>query len=261
MWCNPVGDPSSRVYPPGNWRITNPFLAGYYLSGNFTYHTGNDINLPGTQDVDQPVRSVADGVVVYARYLSGSTWLGLVVIRHEWNGHVLFSRYGHMRPPSVKIGQPIAAGAQIGQCSPTAGTVAKFEPHCHFDLLALDDTTLELNPTNWPGTNKAFIQAHYQDPTPFMRARLVGDEGEEIPMAFATKQCKVITTTTLNLRQWPTTDGLRVAKIPPGATIAVAPQIKVTVDGYVWTYTEYAGVRGWVATADPAGTPWLEGFQ
>ena len=260
-WCAPVGDPNSKVFPSGNWRITNPFLAGYMLSGKFTYHTGIDINLPGTQDVDQPVRAIADGMVVYAAYLSSSTWLGLVVIRHAWNGHVLYSRYGHMRRPMVKRGDSVQVGQQIGVCSPTWHTVAQFEPHFHGDLSALDDPLLERNPTNWPGTNKAFIQEHYQDPLAFIRARLAGDSGGEIPVAFGTKNCKVITSTTLNLRQWPTVDGIRLTKIPSGATITVSPQIKASVDGYVWTYTEYAGVRGWVATADNDGTPWLEGFQ
>lgn len=260
-WCAPVGDPNSKVFPSGNWRITNPFLAGYMLSGKFTYHTGIDINLPGTQDVDQPVRAIADGVIVYAAYLSSSTWLGLVVIRHNWNGHVLYSRYGHMRPPTVQKGDSVQAGQPIGVCSPTWGTVAQFEPHFHGDLSALDDPLLERNPTNWPGTNKAFIQEHYQDPLAFIRARLAGDSGGEIPSVLVTKQCKVITTTRLNMRFWPAADSVRVAQIPPGATVMVSPQIKISEDGYVWTYTEYAGVRGWVAAVGSNGAPWLEGFQ
>ncbi len=261
MWCNPVGDVASRQYPPGDWRISNPFLAWYKLGTGWVYHTGNDLNLPGVQDVNQPVRAITDGVVVYAAYLSTSTWLGIVVIRHEWQGHVLFSRYAHMRNLSVKKGQPVVVGQQIGEISPTAGTVAQFEPHCHFDLSALDDLTLDKNPTNWPGAAKLYIQDHYQDPRPFMAARLVGDMGGENPVGLITKQCRVITSTALNMRLWPDVDSVRVAKIPPGATVTVSPQIKFSEDGYVWTYTDYAGVRGWVATADPNGGPWLEGFQ
>lgn len=260
-WCAPVGDPNSKVFPSGNWRITNPFLAGYMLSGKFTYHTGIDINLPGTQDVDQPVRAIADGVVVYAAYLSSSTWLGLVVIRHAWNGHVLYSRYGHMRPPTVKKGQPVAAGQMIGVCSPTDGTVAKFEPHHHFDLSALDDPLLERNPTNWPGTNKAFIQEHYQDPLAFIRARLAGDSGGEIPVAFGTKVFKVVASLPLNIRRWPDLQSPVIGKAAPGSLVTGSTQIKVSEDGYVFTYIEASGVNGWAATVSQDGTPWLEGFQ
>ena len=262
QWCGPVGDPNSRVFPSGNWRISLHYLVEYLLSGNFTYHTGIDINLPGTQDVDQPIRAVTDGVVVYASYLSGSTWLGLVVIRHEWEGHVLYSRYGHMRPPVVKKGQPVTAGQQIGVCSPTAGTVAKFEPHLHFDLSALDDPLLERSPTNWPGANQQFIEAHYQNPVPFLKARLAGDAGGEIPpVGLQLKQCKVITSVNLSLREWPDADSAKLASIPPGSMVTVAPIIKSSEDGYTWTYAWVGGVNGWLATADKTGQPWLEGFQ
>jgi murein DD-endopeptidase MepM/ murein hydrolase activator NlpD len=262
-WCNPVGDVNVREFPPGNWRISNPFLAWYKLGEGFTYHTGVDINLPGTQDVNQPVRAITEGVVVFAQYLSSSTWLGLVVIKHQWGELVLFSRYGHMRGISVQKGDRVAAGDVIGQISPTAGTVAKFEPHLHFDLSALDDRTLEANPTNWPGTNKAFIEAHYQDPRAFMAARLAGDDGGEIPsVGLITREYKVITTVALSLREWPDVDSRKLTSIQPGSMVTASNQIKVGEDGYTWTFVLFNGFRGWVATGDKTtGNAWLEGFQ
>jgi len=264
VWCNPVGDQNNRSYPPAPWRISNPFLQWYALNGaSWVYHTGNDIDLAGTQDVNQEIHAIHDGIVIFASYLPTTTWLGLVVIEHRWNGHTLYSRYAHLKNSFPrKKGQAVAAGEVIGYTSETAGTVAKFPPHLHFDLSKLDDNTMEINPTNWPGAAKAGVADHYQDPIPFMRARLAedGNEGGGDPVTLATQEFKVITTTNLSLREWPDVDSNRLTQIPPGSRVTASKQIKVSEDGYVWTYARWNGWRGWLAVADQAGKPWLEGF-
>lgn len=263
MWCNPVGDQNNRSYPPFPWRVTNPFLAWYALNGaSWVYHTGNDIDLPGSQDVGQEIRAVHDGIVIYAAYLPTTTWLGLVVIEHEWQGHKLYTRYAHLKNSfPKKKGAAVKTGDVIGFSAETAGTVARFPPHLHFDMSKLDDDTMKRNPTNWPGAAKAGVADHYQDPIPFMRARLAeDDEGGEVPVTLIMQEFKVITTVNLSLREWPDVNSTRLTQIPPGYKVTASKQVKVSEDGLVWTYAKWNGWRGWCAVADQSGKPWLEGF-
>ncbi len=66
----------------------------------------------------EPVRSAADGVVVY----SGNGLVGygeLVIIKHSDS---LLSAYGHNRKRLVKEGQRVSAGQQIAEMGSTGAT-------------------------------------------------------------------------------------------------------------------------------------------
>ena len=262
MIVNPVGDISSRVFPPAPHKISNAYLARYTLSGKATIHTGVDIDLPGAQDVDQPVRSIADGTVIYAKYLSTSTWLGLVVVKHVIDGRTLYTRYGHLRPPTVKKGEAVKAGDVIGQTSPTAGTVASgFPPHLHFDASKWDDPTMENTPTHWPGANEQSVRDHYQDPVSLMHS-LMATGHVPAPNPLDRVSRKVLATQSLALRAWPSLDASILTRVHPKADVIAATGIIVEADGYRWTYVEMTSAwRGWVAAVELSSDAiWIEGF-
>ncbi len=104
------------VAPPTNgnlaWRWpTQGTVISTYLAGE---PTRQGLDIAGTSG--QPVRSAADGVVVY----SGAGLVGygeLVIIKHsnEW-----LSAYGHNRKRMVTEGQKVVAGQQIAEMGRTA---------------------------------------------------------------------------------------------------------------------------------------------
>ena len=86
----------------------------------------SDDAIPGIEIVGQsgaPVRSAADGVVVY----SGNGLVGygeLVIIKHSDS---LLSAYGHNRKRLVKEGQRVTAGQQIAEMGSTGAARAGLE--------------------------------------------------------------------------------------------------------------------------------------
>jgi lipoprotein NlpD len=110
----PPSPPVARTAPAASpfawrWPVDGALLSGY-VAGNPT-RQGIDIgNGEGT-----PVRSAADGVVVY----SGSGLVGygeLVIVKHDDNW---LSAYGHNRARMVNEGQVVKAGQQIAEMGHT----------------------------------------------------------------------------------------------------------------------------------------------
>jgi len=99
--------PVAAAPSPFAWRWpTEGQLVGTYADGN---PTRQGIDIAGK--LGQPVRAVADGVVVY----SGSGLVGygeLVIVKHndEW-----LSAYGHNRARLVNEGQVVKAGQQVAE--------------------------------------------------------------------------------------------------------------------------------------------------
>jgi len=85
-------------------------------------HEGIDIVVPyGT-----PVRSAGDGVVSYAGYAPG--YGNLVIVRHSGD---VETWYGHLSRISVKVGQSVKKGAQLGRAGSTGHSTG---PHLHFEV-------------------------------------------------------------------------------------------------------------------------------
>ena len=85
-------------------------------------HQGIDFTAPkGT-----PIQATGDGVVVKAgwHYGYGNT----VIIRHGYGYETL---YGHMSRITVKNGQQVKRGQQIGTVGSTGTSTA---PHCHYEV-------------------------------------------------------------------------------------------------------------------------------
>jgi murein DD-endopeptidase MepM/ murein hydrolase activator NlpD len=97
----------------------------YHRSGSHWasgYHTGQDFAVPtGTS-----VKAVAEGTVVEAGW--GGAYGYQVVIRHH-DG--MYTQYGHLSSLTVRAGQSVSAGRQVGRSGSTGNTTG---PHLHFEV-------------------------------------------------------------------------------------------------------------------------------
>ncbi|TOM79910.1 M23 family metallopeptidase, partial [Vibrio parahaemolyticus] len=92
------------------------------ITGLNTPHLGTDYAVP----VGTPVYSIADGVIVKSRY---NRFAGNYInIRHT-NGSI--SRYLHLSRSSVRKGDNVVKGQEIGRSGNTGRTTG---PHLHLEL-------------------------------------------------------------------------------------------------------------------------------
>lgn len=164
----PTGEPYKQDGAAGDWIRTNWLGAFYFLGPNKipTYHTGDDLIIKQGNCAFRPVYAIADGMVEYAKLAPG-TWGNVVVIAHE---EELYSRYAHLARIDVHVGQQVEAGQQVG----TIGNANVFAYHLHLDLS--QGSLLHRDPTNWPGTDLAFIRLHYLDPLLWIQSHLYEEE-------------------------------------------------------------------------------------
>lgn len=98
------------------WR-TNP------VTGEWSFHSGTDLGAPyGT-----PALATSDGVVEFAGW--GGGYGNLVEIRHPRAK----SRYAHLAELSVRPGQKVVQGQQVGLVGSTGRSTG---PHLHFEILS-----------------------------------------------------------------------------------------------------------------------------
>lgn len=120
-----AGTPASAALPP--WVRMQVWPATGQLSSPFgprwgRMHEGMDIaDRPGT-----PIVAALPGTVSFAGWYGG--YGNLVRIDH---GNGLETRYGHMRAILVAVGQPVAAGQQIGEMGTTGSSTGT---HLHFEV-------------------------------------------------------------------------------------------------------------------------------
>ncbi len=155
-------------YWVGKWFDANPIGSRYLLGSGWARHTGADLNLDGPggvlADKDAPVYAIADGQVVWARFVSPG-WKNIIVVEHPVpsEGRVVYARYAHVANMAVLEGQLVQRGQQI--C--TVGEYAPGNYHLHFDVSP--DTILERLPGHWPGDDLAGVQRYYTDPMAFVK--------------------------------------------------------------------------------------------
>ena len=122
--------------------VGKPDASGYYKARGLRLrsptHFGEDWNGRGggNSDLGDPVYSIANGIVTFAHNVRQG-WGNVVIIRHAYrdpsSGKVKFvdSLYGHLDRISVKNGQSITRGENIG----TIGTnYGMYPAHLHFEI-------------------------------------------------------------------------------------------------------------------------------
>jgi Peptidase family M23/Glycosyl hydrolase catalytic core len=247
-WCSPVGDPNVQLYPPPPWKVIHSILTVYRYKGFDTVHSGDDINLPESTDIGEPVRAIGAGEVVFAEDLPGGGWMGLVVIRHDHDGTFTCSRYAHMKELKVGKGDKVKAGDIIGQVGDptTRGVNAPFEAHLHFDIAKTGDRTLIDNGKHWvkSGTEvekqRQWIVEHYQNPASFLVPRLKPPQKNVVHVIVTGNQG-------VNIRKTRSTKAETVESLARGAVVAVKGGGPVLEENRNWL--ELADGRGFIAEA------------
>jgi murein DD-endopeptidase MepM/ murein hydrolase activator NlpD len=102
------------------------------------FHEGIDIRpmeRDGRGDPVDPVRAIADGIVVYTnRVPSWSNYGNYVVVEHRWGGSPYYSLYGHLASISARSGQRITRGDRLGLMGYTGEGLTQERAHLHLEL-------------------------------------------------------------------------------------------------------------------------------
>ena len=121
---NALADATPSMWPSYGWLTSTMGMRTDPLTGEQDFHSGLDI----AGDRGQPVFSTAAGRVASVGYSGG--YGNLVVIDH---GFGLETRYGHLLNYSVKVGDHVKRGDQIGQVGATGRATGY---HLHYEILA-----------------------------------------------------------------------------------------------------------------------------
>lgn len=147
--------------------IGKPDAQGYYKARGFRGkgHLGEDWDGVGGGDTDlkDPIYSIGDGIVVFARDCHMG-WGNVIIVRHTYReaGEIksIDALYGHLHSILVKRGQSVARGQQIG----TMGTAhGLYDAHLHLEIRK----NLEI------GMSRAKFArdfSNYHDPTQFIQS-------------------------------------------------------------------------------------------
>jgi murein DD-endopeptidase MepM/ murein hydrolase activator NlpD len=134
----PMETASTRLADGFDFPVGKPEADGYYKARGFRSggHLGEDWDGVGGGDTDfnDPIYSIGDGIVVFARDVHLG-WGNVVIVRHAYreNGGVkhIDSLYGHLNTILVTRGQKVARGQQIG----TMGTAhGQYDAHLHLEI-------------------------------------------------------------------------------------------------------------------------------
>ncbi len=128
----PIGKPDAENYynAQGFLAKNNQFITPYHLGEDWNGVGG------GNSDLGDPVYSCADGVVYYAIDLgNNSGWGGIVRIIHKYQENdeekFIESFYGHLTNISVKEGEIVKRGQQIGKIGNVGG---RYWAHLHLEI-------------------------------------------------------------------------------------------------------------------------------
>lgn len=126
----------------GSYRISSTY-GTRILFGRLNDHAGLDFAAPaGT-----PIYAVADGVVEYVGGGKSGRSGMLIIIRHEIDGQIYRTWYGHMYPNGVfaEEGQQVTIGDHIGNVGSYGNSTG---PHLHFEV-HVDDNLTTMDPEVW----------------------------------------------------------------------------------------------------------------
>lgn len=122
--------PVSGVSPSTAYRASGAsWSSGYHTGVDFPVSTGTS------------VKAVGNGTIVSAGW--GGAYGYQVVIRHP-DGR--YSQYGHLSQLSVRAGQPVNRGQQIGRSGSTGNATG---PHLHFEIRTGPGYGSDINPLTY----------------------------------------------------------------------------------------------------------------
>lgn len=121
---NALANATPSMWPSYGWITSTMGVRKDPITGEQDFHSGLDI----AGERGQPVLSTAAGKVSFTGY-SGN-YGNLIVINH---GFGLETHYGHLLSYTVKVGDQVKRGDQIGQVGATGRTTGY---HLHYEVLA-----------------------------------------------------------------------------------------------------------------------------
>jgi lysozyme len=162
------------VNTPGQWYDANPFAEDYtFPSGRHAFHTGADLNEADDGDKGQPIRAVANGVILFADRIvdPNSAWGNLIVQESILpDGSKVWFRYAHSAPMQVKAGDIVTIGQHLSDVS---NAFNQMPYHLHFDVSLSGVLSRGYNgAVDWPGTRLAYLEANYTDPYVWLKSHM-----------------------------------------------------------------------------------------
>lgn len=118
-------------------------MYGYVRSEGLQFHEGIDIRYlerDSKGEPKDPIRAVADGVVVYVNAKPSLSNYGCyLILAHRVEGIEIYSLYAHLREvrPGLRPGAAVRAGETVGVMGRTANTrsvISKERAHLHLEL-------------------------------------------------------------------------------------------------------------------------------
>jgi len=164
---SPLDTGFTKIADGFDFPVGKPEAEGYYKARGFrpNGHLGEDWDgiRGGDTDLGDPIYSIGDGIVVFARDVHLG-WGNVIIVRHAYRegGNVKYidALYGHLNTMLVGRGQRIARGQQIA----TMGTAhGRYDAHLHFEIRK----NLEIGMSR-SKFSKDF--SNYYDPTQFVAA-------------------------------------------------------------------------------------------
>ncbi len=102
------------------------------------FHEGVDIAPVFRDENGEPldeVRTVDDGRVVYVnRSPSGSDYGRYIVVQHIWEGSPFYTLYAHLADTTVREGELVRRGEQIGVLGYSGNGLDRARAHLHFEI-------------------------------------------------------------------------------------------------------------------------------
>jgi murein DD-endopeptidase MepM/ murein hydrolase activator NlpD len=121
---NALAEATPSIWPAHGWLSSTVGYRRDPVTGGADFHTGLDI----AGDRGEPVYATAAGKVSFAG--RSGNYGNFVIIDH---GFGLQTRYGHLLKFTVKPGDPVKRGAQIGQVGATGRATGY---HLHYEVMA-----------------------------------------------------------------------------------------------------------------------------
>ncbi len=155
----------TRLADGFDFPIGKPDGRGYYKARGFrpNGHLGEDWDGlgGGNTDLRDPVYSIGDGVVVFARDVHLG-WGNVVIVRHVFREagtlRTIDALYGHLNNIFVRVGQNVTRGQQLATIGTAHGV---YDAHLHFEIRK--NIAIGMNRAAFP---RNF--SNYYDPSKFL---------------------------------------------------------------------------------------------